>query len=154
MLRAAIVFTTLGSGYSGAGAQQGPCDPAAFRDVVANAGASITSMHEKNNKPFQRLLQNLRNMNNWGEAEYVAKAMPFVRDETTNSLDAANHGLLAKVQSLEAANAGTESGRCAMLGELKGSMDQLVANTAAKWGHMLEKAERASAQPVQAGFAQ
>ncbi len=152
MLRTAIVLTMLGSGHSGAGAQQGPCDPAAFREAVANASASITMLHEKNNGVFQRVLQNLRSMHNWNEAEYIANATPFVRDETTNSLDAANRTLLAKVQSLEAANASTDSGRCAMLGELKHSMDQLVANTAAKWGHMLEKAERASAQPVQAGF--
>jgi hypothetical protein len=75
-----------------------------------------------------------------------------VKDETTASFDAANQALLAKVQSLDAANAATESGRCAMLAELKASMEKVVANTAARWEHMLGKVARASAQPMQAGL--
>jgi hypothetical protein len=148
----AIVLLLLTAGFSGAFAQQGPCDAAAFREVVAGTSASITMLHEKHSKQFQEDLQKLRTLNNWPEAEYVAKATPFVKDETTASLDAANQALLAKVQSLEATNAATESGRCAMLGELKTSMEKVVANTAAKWEHMIGKVARASAQPMQAGL--
>jgi hypothetical protein len=133
---------------------QQSCEAGAFREVVASASASITQLHEKNGKLFQDNLQKLRTLNNWSEADYVAKATPFVKDETTVALDAANQALLGKVQSLEAGNAGTDSGRCAMLSELKLSMEQVVANTAAKWEHMLSKLAQASAQPLQAGFTQ
>jgi hypothetical protein len=148
----AIVFLLLMAGCSEAFAQQAPCDAAAFRETVAGASASIKALHEKKSKLFQEDLQKLRALNNWAEAEYVAKATPFLKDETTVSLDAANEALLAKVQSLDAANAATESGRCAMLAELKASMEKYVANTAAKWEHMLAKVASAAAQPMQAGL--
>ncbi len=134
-------------------AQQGQCDPAAFREAVARASATITGLHEKNGPVFQEHLQKLRVLNNWQEAQYVVNAAPFVKDETTASLDIANQALLAKVQSLDAAGATTESGRCAMLAELKSAMEKVVSNTAAKWEHMLDKANRASIRPIQAGFA-
>ena len=63
-----------------------------------------------------------------------------MKDETTASIDAANQVLLfAKVQSLDAAKADAEPGRCSMLAELKAAMEKVVANTAAKWDHMLDK---------------
>ncbi len=133
-------------------AQQGQCDPAAFRGAVAQASARITVLHEKNGPVFREQLQKLRAVNNWQEAEYLANAAPFVKDETTVSLDAANQALLTKVQSLDAAEATTESGRCAMLAELKSTMEKVVSNTTAKWEHMLEKVNRASNRPIQAGF--
>ena len=152
MVLKTLVILTLSAGYAPAFAQQGACDPAAFREAVSQAGAAITRLHVENGKVFQERLQKLRVLNNWQEAEFVANATPFVKDETTASLDTANQGLLAKVQSLEAANASTESGRCAMLSELKISMEKVVANTAAKWEHMLGKIGKASAQPLQAGL--
>ena len=132
--------------------QETQCDEAAFRQAVANASASLTALHDTNSKIFQEKLQRLRALGNWQEAEFVAKATPFVKDETTASLDAASQALLGEVQSLEAANAGTEAGRCAMLSKVKISMEKVVANTAAKWEHVLTNIDRATAQPVQAGF--
>jgi hypothetical protein len=152
VIRALAIFI-LAATSPAASAQQGPCDPAAFREAVAAASAMITQLHEKNGSVFQENLQRLRVSNNWQEAEFLANAAPLVKDETTISLDAANQALLAKVQSLDAANAATEPGRCAMLAELKGAMAKVVANTSAKWEHMLEKLNRASIQPIQAGLA-
>lgn len=151
MLRALAIVIPIAA-CPAAFAQQGQCDPAAFREAVASASATITLLHEKNGKVFQENLQKLRVLNNWQEAEYLANAAPFVKDETTVSLDAANQALLTKVQSLDAANANTGPGRCAMLDELKGAMEKVVANTAAKWEHMLDKLHRASGGPIQAGF--
>ncbi len=152
MVLRALVIVILSALCPAAFAQQAQCDSAAFREAVAAASASIALLHEKNGKSFQENLQKLRVLNNWQEAEYVANATPFVRDETTAALDAANRALLAKVQSLDAAGANTEPGRCAMLNELKTAMEKVVANTAAKWEHMLDKVARASAQPIRAGF--
>src|SRR5208282_1520102 len=118
MVLRALVIVILSAACPAVFAQQGQCDPAAFREAIAAASATITLLHEKNGKIFQENLQKLRALNNWQEAEYVANATPFVRDETTATLDAENQALLAKVQSLDAAGADTEPGRCAMLNEV------------------------------------
>ncbi len=152
MVLRAFVILILSAVCPAAFAQQGQCDPAAFREAIAAASASFTLLREKNGKIFQENLQKLRGLNNWPEAEYVANATPFVRDESTAALDAANQALLTKVQSLDAASANTEPGRCAMLNEVKLAMQQVVANTVSKWEHMLDKVTRASAQPIRAGF--
>jgi hypothetical protein len=139
--------------FAAAGSQafsQAQCDAGAFREAVASASASITQLHEKNNRVFQEKLQRLRTVNNWTDAEYVAMATPFVKDDTIASLDQANQALLAKVQSLEAVNADTETGRCAMLKELRVAMEMVVANTAAKWDHMISKLTMAATGPTQA----
>jgi hypothetical protein len=147
-----LAIIILVSACPAAYAQQEQCDPAAFREAVAQASARITGLQKKNAPVFQAHLQKLRTQNNWREAEYVANAAPFVRDETTTALDAANQALLAKVQSLDAARATTGKGRCAMLAELKFAMEKVVSNTAAKWEHMLGKVNSAVAHPIQAGF--
>jgi hypothetical protein len=153
MVLRALAIVLLIAACSPAFAQQGQCEAAAFREAVAQASATITVLHEKNGRIFQENLQKLRAVNHWQEADYVANATPFVRDEATASFDAENQALLAKVQSLDAAGAATESGRCAMLIELKATMEKVVANTSAKWEHMLGKVNRASLRPIQAGFA-
>jgi hypothetical protein len=152
MVLRALIVLVLGTLAAAVSAQQAPCDSAAFREAVAAASASITQLHESNGRLFHENLEKLRALNNWQEAEYVANAAPFVKDETTAALDTANQALLAKVQSLDPAGANTESGRCSMLNEVKAAMEKVVANTSAKWEHMLRKLARASAQPIQAGF--
>ena len=152
MLLRTFAIIVLVAACPAAYAQQGQCDPAAFREAVAQASARITGLQKKNAPVFQAHLQKLRTRNNWREAEYVTKAAPFVKDETTTSLDTANQALLAKVRSFDAGRAATEPGRCAMLAELKSAMEKVVSNTTAKWEHMLDKVNRASAQPIQAGF--
>ncbi|MGA7323334.1 MAG: hypothetical protein WBX25_02335 [Rhodomicrobium sp.] len=152
-LRTLVLLCSL-AGYSSSFAQSAGCNASAFRQVVAGASASISALHDGNSKLFQEKLQKLRALNNWPEAEYIAKATPFVKDETTASIDSANKELLTKVQSLEAAKAATEPGRCAMLEELKASMETILANTSAKWQHMFSKLEQASAEPLQAGLTQ
>jgi adenine-specific DNA methylase len=151
----ALVTLIFVAAYAPAFAQQAQqCDAAAFREAVAAASASIKAIHEKNSKIFQEDMQKLRAINKWQDTEFVIHATPFVQDETTATFDTVNQALISKVQTLDSANAATESGRCAMLTELKASMEKVVANTAAKWDHMLAKIERATAQPLQAGFAQ
>ncbi|MGO8951843.1 MAG: hypothetical protein ACLPWS_00375 [Rhodomicrobium sp.] len=151
----ALVILIFSAAYAPALAQQAqPCDAAAFREAVAQASASIKAIHEKNSKIFQENMQKLRAINKWQDTEFVINATPFVKDETTATFDTVNEALLSKVETLDSANAATEPGRCAMLTELKASMEKVVANTAAKWNHMLSKIQRASTQPLNAGFAQ
>ncbi len=154
MVLRALIILFLGAACSRAFAGQGQCDAAAFREAVALVSASITSLREKNGKIAQENLQKLRVLNKWQDADFVANAKPLVKDEVTDALDAANQVLLNEVQSLEAANANTESGRCVMLDALRRAMEKIVANTAIKWEHVLAKIASASAQPLQAGLAQ
>lgn len=134
-----------------ADAQSPSCDEAAFRSVVSAASSSINELHEKNNKIFQEKLQKLKAANGWSDAEFVAKATPFVKDDVIASLDTANQALLAKVQSFNSEQAGSDSGRCSMLQELKSLMNQVVANTDTKWQHMISKVTLASGGSLQAG---
>ncbi len=110
MVLRALAIVLLIAACPPAFAQQGQCEAAAFREAVAQASATITVLHEKNGRIFQENLQKLRAVNHWREADYVANATPFVRDEATASFDAENQALLAKVQSLDAAGAATEFG--------------------------------------------
>ena len=154
--RASGLFITvlLSSACPQAYAQQANCDTAAFREVVSNASAAITVLQQKNTKLVHEKLQRLRAAKNWSDSEYEANATPFVKDETTERLDTANEALLAKVRSLQESDAGSEAGRCAMLKEVTAAMVGLVANTAAKWDHMVAKLTKAETSSAQAEMSQ
>jgi len=57
MLPGAFVIFILIAGYLPAFAQQTQCDPAAFREAVASASASITQLHQQKSKVFREKLQ-------------------------------------------------------------------------------------------------
>jgi hypothetical protein len=129
------------------------CDAGEFRDAVSIASAAIVSLHEKNSKIFKEKLQRLHAANGWTDAEFVAKARPFVEDDVTASLDARNQALLATVQTFDAANARSEQGRCAMLSQFRSLLQKVVENTNAKWDHMISKISLTSGAALQAGAA-
>lgn len=137
-------------GAAAFGASAEPCDKAAFQAAVAKASGAISSLNEENKKSFQNQLQALKMSAGWSDADYVAKATPFVKDERTTELDSANQALLAKVQTFSVGDAGSEESRCAMLKELEGVMGEIVANTRAKWDHMLAKVARATPTVIHA----
>ncbi|MBT3071589.1 hypothetical protein KKP04_12005 [Rhodomicrobium sp. Az07] len=133
-------------------AQTAACDAEAFKAVMAKASTAISGLQEANAKAVQGKLQTLRSLHNWSDEVYPAKATPFVKDETTTAIDAANRDLLVKVQSFDANKAASEDGRCAMLGEFRLAMDEVVKNTAAKWRHMVAKLDAATSSVMQAGM--
>ncbi len=135
-------------------ADEAACSADAFRALVAGTSAKLSRLNEENAKALQDQLHALRSKFNWTDAEFVAKAAPIVKDEATAAIDRANEALLGKVQSLDATGAATENGRCAMLGEVRRSLEQVIANTTAKWQHMLAKASEAGASSLQAGLGQ
>ncbi|KAI94397.1 hypothetical protein T281_11245 [Rhodomicrobium udaipurense JA643] len=133
-------------------AQATVCDAGAFKAVMAETSAAISSLQEANAKAVQAKLQALRTFHNWSDEAYPAHATPFVKDDTTTALDAANRALLVKVQSFDANNAASEEGRCSMLREFRLAMDEVVKNTAAKWRHMVAKLDAATSTVMQAGM--
>lgn len=137
------------------GAKAESCDKAAFENVIATVSGTISALNAEKKAQFQDKLQALKVKAGWSDADYVAKATPFVKDERTAELDAANQALLAKVQTLGGGDtAASEEKRCAMLSELRGMMDEIVANTRAKWEHMIAKVTQASSGQIHAGAAQ
>ena len=139
---------------SGSVAASPACDPALFRDAVSNASAAISEMHEKNSKVFQAKLQALKAAKGWPDEQFIPMATPYVKDEVTQSLDATNASILAKVQSLGSGDgASTDDGRCAMLSELRSLMGLAVTNTSKKWEHMISKVTASMPPAVEAGAA-
>jgi hypothetical protein len=132
------------------------CDQAAFAAVVGEAGAQLTAINGAAKKSFQDKLQALKTRENWSDADFVANATPFVKDEKIVAFDEGNKALLAKVPQLgggepvlasTAALPGADdrnAKRCAMLGELRGLMTQVIENTRAKWAYLLGKIETAA----------
>lgn len=120
------------------------CDQPAFAKVVAEANANLTGLNEQNKNVFQEKLQALRTREGWSEADFPAKAMPFVKDETIAAFDAKSEALLAQISQLGGdGNTASEEKRCGMLESLKGIMGQLVETTSQKWRHMFDKLDGA-----------
>jgi hypothetical protein len=130
-----------------AAAESPPCEQAAFAAVVGEASAALTALNDESKKAFQAKLVALKSREGWAEADYAAKATPYVKDATIAALDESNKGLLARVPTLgaesEAAGGPDAARRCAMLGELRALMTRVVENTRAKWAHMFGKMDAA-----------
>jgi hypothetical protein len=125
------------------------CEKAEFTAAVSEANTAISQMNERNKSAFQQKLQTLKTRHSWSDADYVANATVYVKDERTADFDARGKALLAEAGALGGGDATQD--RCAMLGKLKALLADLVRNTDAKWAHMHQKLDTAlGAKP---GFA-
>jgi hypothetical protein len=134
------------------GAAAADCGRDAFAAVVSHAGAELTAMNTAQKAGLHEKLQLLKARQGWADADFVAKATPFVQDAKIAEFDQGNTTLLARVTQLgaPAALAGAaaslpsaEDRSCAMLEELRALMGRVVENTRAKWAYMLGKADTA-----------
>jgi hypothetical protein len=136
-------------------AQTPACEQTAFAATVSEASAALSATNDENKKAFQAKLLALKAREGWTDADYPAKATPFVKDETIAAFDEGNKVLLGKVPQLgggaDFALAGAAGDmpdkRCAMLTDLRGLMAKVVDNTKAKWAHMLAKLDAALEAP-------
>jgi hypothetical protein len=125
------------------------CGREAFAGVVSNANAELTAINDANKRQFQEKLQLLKARAGWSEADFVAQATPFVRNERIAAFDSENQALLGRVSQLGAPGqtvaslagvappfAASTDNRCAMLETLRQLMAGLVENTKAKWAYM------------------
>ena len=132
------------------------CGREAFASVVERASAELSAMNEANKKRFHEKLQMLKLRAGWSDADFVAQATPFIRDERIGAFDTQNKLLLAKVPELGSAERTVASlasaspaigasadGRCGMMNELRGLMASLVENSRAKWAYMFGKVDAA-----------
>jgi hypothetical protein len=133
-------------------AQAENCDKAAFEALVAETGKALQGLNDEHKRAFQESLQKLKVSAGWSDADYASKAKAFLNDDETAALDTANNELRTKIQALGGGEAADDK-RCAILAELKGLMEKLVANAKARWEHMIAKVKDASAGGLQAGAA-
>ena len=137
-----------------AGAQE--CGREAFAGVVSQANAELSTMNDANKRLFQEKLQLLKARAGWSEADFVAQATPYVRDERIAAFNAENQALLGRVSELGAPGQSVASlagvapsftastdNRCAMLDTLRRLMAGLVENSRAKWAYMTGKLDGA-----------
>ena len=96
-------------------------------------------MNEQKRRSFMEKLQALKAQEKWSDADYPTNAKPFVQDEQIVAFDVKGKTLLTKVQALGGGDTLTEEKRCAMLGELKGLLGDVVKNTREKWDYMFAK---------------
>lgn len=147
ILSLAVLSSALPGGVntmSPAGAQEaGRCGQAAFAAVVGESGAALTAMNDEKRRAFTEKLQALKAQEQWSDASYAANARPYVQDEKIAAFDATGRTLLARVQGLGGGDSLTDEARCALLGELKGLLAHVVANTRDKWDYMFAKLGRA-----------
>ena len=139
-----------------ADARADECGREFFAGVVSKANAELSAMNDANKRLFQEKLQLLKARAGWSDADFVALATPYVRDERIAAFDSENQGLLGRVSQRGAPGqtvasltgvapsftASTDN-RCAMLDTLRQLMTGLVENTKAKWAYMTGKLDGA-----------
>lgn len=135
------------------------CGREAFAGVVAQASAELAALNTAQKAGWHEKLQLLKARQGWTDADFVAKATPFVQDAKITEFDQGNKSLLARVPQLgaPAAFAGAVASlpdagdrNCAMLQELRALMAEVIENTRAKWGYMLSKVDLALGDAGQA----
>ncbi|NJM34616.1 MAG: hypothetical protein HC850_07775 [Rhodomicrobium sp.] len=129
------------------------CSREAFSQVVGETSAALTAMNESQKQGFQAKLSALKQRKGWTDADYVAKAASYVRDDRIAALDVKIQSLLAKIPELGAsapALAGATPpakdmapAHCDMLAKLRGVMAEVIENNRAKWVYMTEKLDGA-----------
>lgn len=152
-LGAAMLLTAIQPGFAQTPAPAASCEQQAFAAVVAEASATLAAMNDNNRTVFQAKLAALNAREGWSGSDYASKATPFVKDAAITALDDANKMLLNRVPqiggdaNLDARNPADgrdlAARRCVMLDELRALMGQVIANTKAKWAHMLGNVDTA-----------
>jgi hypothetical protein len=141
----ALVFLPAGSAL--AQDDQPDCGRAAFAAAVNNTGSMLTMLNESNKKIFQEKLLKLKTRRGWSDQDYLTQAAQFVRDEQIADYDAKAAALVAKISQPGGGSDVPDAARCAMLEDLKTITGLLIANTAAKWGYMHGKLDKAMTPP-------
>jgi len=147
---AVALLLALAATHSAAAAD---CGRDAFAGVVGQASAELAALNTEQKAWLNERLQRLKARQGWADADFIAKATPFVQSAKITEFDQGNNALLARVPQIGAPAAtlagavaslpATDDRNCAMLQELRGLMAQLIENTRAKWSYMLGKVDDA-----------
>jgi hypothetical protein len=153
-LKAGFVALTVTFSVHTSGQAQ-DCSREALAGIVNEASAQLTTINDTAKTRFQEKLQALKAKSGWSDAEFVAHATPFIKDDRIATFDAENKALLARVPEIGAGTsvaslAGVtpdlndgRSGRCRMADELRQLMSAVVENSRAKWAYMQDRLDAA-----------
>jgi hypothetical protein len=136
------VLLVVGSVQVGLQAQEVACVRADFEATVDAAAASLRQLNQQNTPTFQSKLRLLKEKRGWSHEQFLQEATPFVRDDTIADFDQKSEEFLLRIQSFGQEEAGASAPNCAVLGELRASMQALVETQKAKWSYMFEKINR------------
>jgi hypothetical protein len=141
MLARGVLAVGLGIWLCGvAKAQTESCSKADFQAVVNGAAGTLRDLNQKNRPAFQAKLRELKVKRGWSDDEFLKEAAPLVKDDKTDALDDASSQLLARITELgQQENSEAKTADCALLGELNGYMQKLVAAQTEKWQYMFDK---------------
>ena len=141
----AALLVALSAAGAKALAQQA-CSKADFETVVNEAGAALRDLNRHNTPTFQAKLRELKDKRGWSNDQFLKEAEPYVRDQEIIAYDQKSEGLLNRITGAgqQGSSAGTPD--CALLGELRAAMKELVETQKAKWTHMFSKISGALAK--------
>jgi hypothetical protein len=142
MLALIGVLVVVGSVQGGLHAQDAACARTDFEATVDAAAASLRELNQQNTPTFQSKLRLLKEKRGWSHDQFLQEASPFVRDDTIAGFDQKSEEFLLRIQSLGQEEAEASAPDCAVLGELRASMQALVETQKAKWTYMFEKINR------------
>lgn len=158
--RAFFLALPLALSFASGAARAENCDQAAFSAVVEEVRGQLQELNTTNKSLFQQKLDALRTKHGWSKDEFVEHARPLVQDADISNYDARHQELLAQVSQIGQAEQPVASlsgiapmaepvgdKRCAMLGELRSLMGEIIKNTRAKWTYMHSKADASLKQP-------
>lgn len=123
-------------------AQPASCTKPEFEAVVSDAATALRELNQKNRPGFQEKLRQLKDKRGWSTERFMAEAAPFVQDDRIAEFDQTSGELLNKINSAGEAS-GAAVPDCALLADLRATMQQLVATQTAKWSYMFQKLDAA-----------
>lgn len=119
-------------------AQAPTCAKADFEGVVDDAAGALRDLARQHTPQFQARLRQLKEKRGWSDDRFLKEAEPLVRDEKITAFDRQSEDFLARITS---AGQTTAAPDCALLTELRATMQVLVDTQKAKWAYMFEKIE-------------
>lgn len=115
------------------------CKRSDFVEVVDAAAAALRTLNARNRPDFQDRLRQLKDKRGWSQDQFLTEAEPFVRDDQIETYDRTSEELVGKIATMGQKGGNAATPDCALLGELRGYMDELVRAQQGKWTHMFAK---------------
>lgn len=115
------------------------CARTDFEAVVDEAAAALRDLNQQNRPVFQERLRELKDKRGWSHDEFLAAAVPFVKDDKIEVYDETSNQLLDEIATMGQEGAEAATPDCARLEDLRERMARLVEAQTAKWNYMFAK---------------
>ena len=112
------------------------CSRDEFETVVGEAATALRDLNLKNKPAYQGKLRQLKEKRGWSQETFLAEAAPLVQDEKIAAFDQRSSELLTRINTMGQEGTATAQPNCALLGELRRHMADLVTAQQEKWAYM------------------